>query len=213
MADRIVVASAVDELPSDHVDKYIDGVFGDIQQEVLASPRLSSSDRIWFEREANNLRLKYKEILSAKNSRLKDAALRAVASALCLSYYYAVGSQAMREFRIDQTRSARERRERSGREFQAIVREGARKLWARNPEFVDNLRGTARSIYDAVAAEMDSMQNPPKWWKPTAGQQILGSQVFENAKQSLRAEINDLAKRRRIEAIRKCLSRMQPLDQ
>jgi hypothetical protein len=202
MADEIVIASAVDELPSEYVHKYIDLVFDELQQEVLANPRISSSDRTWFERETNNLRLKYKEILAAKNTPLKDAALRAVASALCVSFYYAGGPQA----RLDQTARARERKKLNRREFESIVLEEARKLWARG-EFLNNTRGAARNIYDAVAAEMDLMQNPPKWWKPRAAKQILGSEVLENAKKSLRAETFEETKRRRIEAIRKRISR------
>lgn len=121
MADEIVVASAVDELPSDYVHIYIDLQFDDIQKEVLAKPNLSSSDRAWFEREANNLQAKYKEILGGEDSPLKDAALRAVAPALCLSFHYVGGPQAIREFRLDQTARARERKKLSGRELQTIV--------------------------------------------------------------------------------------------
>ena len=52
MADEIVVASAVDELPSAYVHIYIDLQFDDLQQEVLARPNLSSKERARFEREA-----------------------------------------------------------------------------------------------------------------------------------------------------------------
>jgi hypothetical protein len=213
MADEIVVASSVVELPSHYVPIYIDLQFGELQQEVLARPSLSSSDRAWFQREADNLQAKYKEILSAENSPLKDAALRAVASALCLSFYYLGGPQAVREFRLGQTARARERKKLSGREFQTIVLDEARKLWALTEELVNNAHGTARNIYDAVAAEIDSMQNPPKWWKARAARQHLGPEVLDNTKKSLRDETIEETIRRRVEAIRKCIYRSQRLDQ
>jgi hypothetical protein len=209
MADEIVMASAVDELPSDYVHTYIDLQFDDIQKEVLAKPSLSSYDRAWFEREANNLQAKYKEILAAEDSPLKDAALRAVASALCMSFYYVGGPQA----RLDLTARAREERMRKGLDFQVAVDEEARKLRARSRGFMNSTRGTARKIYSAVAAKMDSLQNPPEWWKPQAAKQVLGSEVFENAKQYLRDETFEETKKRRIDAIRKRISRTQLQDQ
>jgi hypothetical protein len=212
MADEIVVASAVDELPSDYVHIYIDLQFEELQREVLARPSLSLSDRAWFEREANNLQAKYKEVLGAENSPLKDAALRAVASALCLSFYYLGGPQAIREFRLDQTARARERRMHSGLEFQTAVDEEARKLWAQSPEFLNNDRGTARNIYSAVAAAIDTKPNPPKWWNPEAETQMLASEALDKTKQLLRGEVSDETKRRRIEAIRKRISRIHRQD-
>jgi hypothetical protein len=213
MADEIVVASAVDELPSAYVHIYIDLQFDDLQQEVLARPNLSSEERARFEREAKNLQVKYKEILSAKNSPLKDAALRAVASALCLSFYYVGGPQAIRGFRQDQTARAREQKKVGARKFQTIVHDETRKLWGRSEELVNNAHGTARNIYEAVAAEMNSMPNPPKWWTAGATIQLLGSEVIGKTNQSLRGDVSKEAKKRRIEAIRKCISRAHRADQ
>ncbi len=200
MAVSNFTASAVDEIPSDYVHKYIDLVFDELRQEVLASPRLSSSDRTWFEREANNLQVKCKEILGAKNNRLKDAALRAVASALCLSFYYAVGSQATREFRFVQTEAAREKRMRRTQPYKAIVDEEARKLWARREKFANNPHGTAHTIYPAVAAKVELMPSKPKWWLP------------REATKTRAAETDEEAKLRRIGAIGKRIARSKRVD-
>ncbi len=208
MDDENFIASFVDEIPTKYVSQCIDLQFQDIQQEVLANPRLSPIDFAGFAREVNNFQLNYKELIGIENGRLKNAALRAVASALRLSYYYAGGPETAREFRLNQTASARERRNRIGRGFQEVVEKEARKLWARSPRYLNNARGTARNIYATVAAAIDSLPNPPKWWNPRSATIILGSEALDNTTQSLRGESNDQTKTRRIEAIRKQISRI-----
>jgi len=100
---------------------------------------------------------------------------------------------------------------RRGGNVQEIVERHARRLW-RSGQFLKNNRGTARKIYDAVASEIDSMPNPPKWWKPRVAQ-ALGSEVVEKSKQSLRGEAYQETKRRRMEDIRKRVARIKRQDE
>jgi len=102
MPPRIVIASTVEELPSSHVGRFAKLLFDRLHQEVLARPKLSPRERNWFEGEAKSFDHHFKEILRNKDRRQRDFALRAVASALCLSFYHAGGTQILKEFRHQQ---------------------------------------------------------------------------------------------------------------
>jgi hypothetical protein len=203
VSSRTVVAVTVGELPSDQVGDFINHVVDQLRREVLARPRLSATERAQFEREASNLQVQRAKILRGARDRQKDAAQRAVASALCLSFYHGGGSQILREmkrdFRSKQTEPARAQRRDRGLAYKEIVDAEAEK-WTASPKFANKPGTIAHTIYASVASKVEQLPNKPKWWppKPAVG--------------SVKAETEKEVRVRRIEAIRKHIERKRHAD-
>jgi hypothetical protein len=154
-------------------------------------------------------RLRAEGLLQVQADDTLQAMAEGFSAALRIGAYYPDAPRTPPTSAANKKRMRAPHTRRRGENLQQIIERHARKL---GPELREKPSSTARNIYSAVASEVDSMQNPPNWWKPQATKQVLGSEVFENAKQSLRAETFEETKKRRIEAIRKRLSRTQLLD-
>jgi hypothetical protein len=163
-ADEIIIADAVKDIPLSYLGEFARLLFERIYQEVLARPKLSAKERNWFEGEVQTFDEHFKKILANNDKQQQDVALRAVASALCLSFYHAGGPQNLREiigeFQNKWTKPAHLGRSRP--DIQEITERQARALRNRMPSFIGNNEGTAKKIYDDVYDEIDALPNLPK---------------------------------------------------
>lgn len=183
-----------------------------LRQDAESDPNLSPEARAIMEEQFGILdrairtldRLRAEGLLQVQADDTLQVMAEGFSAALRIGAYYPDAP------RTPPTRAANKKRmrvphtRRRGDNLQQIIERHARKL---GPELRENPSSTARNIYSAVASEVESMQNPPNWWKPRAAKRILGPEALEDTKQYLRAEAADETKERRIENIRRRISR------
>jgi hypothetical protein len=109
-ADEIIIADAVKDIPLSYLGEFARLLFDRIYQEVLGRPKLSAKERNWFEGEVKTFDQNFEKILASNDEQQRETALRAVASALCLSYYHAGGPQILREIKSGLTKAANDAR-------------------------------------------------------------------------------------------------------
>jgi hypothetical protein len=126
-------------------------------------------------------RLRAEGLLQVQADDTLQAMAEGFSAALRIGAYYPDAPRTPPTSAANKKRMRAPHTRRRGENLQQIIERHARKL---GPELREKPSSTARNIYSAVASEVDSMQNPPNWWKPQATKQVLGSEVFENAKQS-----------------------------
>lgn len=167
MRPRTFIAQTVKEVPSAYLSGVVEQLFDTIRKEVLARPKLSQKERSWFEGEAKTFDDHLKKILRNKNKRQQFIALRAVASALCLSFYHAGGKQILREmkgdFQKEQTAPANAAVSARLIEIKRIVERHATPLRSHRPKL--SAGNIALAIFHPVIKEVSKLECVPEKWR------------------------------------------------
>lgn len=167
MNPEILIAVESKDIPLSYLGEFARLLLDRICREVLGRAKLSAKERSWFEGEAQTFDDHFKKILAYKDKQQQEVALRAVASALCLSYYHAGGPQILREikgeFQKERIQPANDAR--STEKIREIVERIAKKFWGENPSYKIKPYATARKIYDDVMDEVDKINDPRAVWR------------------------------------------------
>ena len=130
------------------------------------SPKLPAKEKTEFEGHAKLFVHYFGEVIATTSSELREAAFKAIVSAMYVSAYYAGGPRALervkRDINKDRVQPAQAARRRD--DIQEIIDRHSRELWRRKPLFEGNRGGTATQIYDAVRVEIGTLPQVPKAW-------------------------------------------------
>jgi hypothetical protein len=160
------VTDKVKDIPTTYLDQFPMQMVKSIWRDVLGRPKLSKKERNWFVGEVKTLIKNLRKIRVSNDAQQREAALRAIMSALAIGYYHAGGTQILRElegaFRQKLIKPANWGRSRP--DIDQIIDRHARDYRSNYPKYVGNNEGTAKRIYDDVYDEIDRLPDLPKNW-------------------------------------------------
>jgi hypothetical protein len=161
-----ILPSTIGEIPSAYLDDIARTLFHNICGDVLKRKRMSEQERNFFQDEADTFLRNFEKILASNDRPQKETALRAVASALALSYYHGGSPRILREAKkeFDYEQGAPARTARIRPDINEIIERHALALWNRSPKFKGKHNSTANAIYYDVYAEIGRLPNLPKSW-------------------------------------------------
>ncbi len=191
MASNVWISDNVADIPAAALDQFVMALSDRINEEVLKRPRLSQREQDWFEGEFKTFDDHFQKILVNKDKQQKEMALRAVASALCLSYYHAGGPLVAREIeaktRKNGTKKANEAQE--NKVIREIIRRHKPKLLANRPKLRERDTELARALFEPVLNDLSNSGDIGEDWivkdpmKPTADEK---RRIVENIRGQIR---------------------------
>jgi hypothetical protein len=182
------IANEVRDIPSSYLGEFVKLLFDKVHQEVLGRPKLSAKELNFFEAEVQTFDENLKKILANKDKHQREMALRAVMSALCLSYYHAGGPQILREIKgqFQKERTKKANLGRSRPDIQEIIERRARESWQCG-RGIDPPSITAYLIRQDVLQDISKLPKVPKCWQldPTKPIKAEEKRIEENLRKRI----------------------------
>jgi hypothetical protein len=197
MDENNSVFTKVKDVPGPQLNEFINLYIEHICEKVLARPNLSEKERNWFNGEVETLTNNITQIIASGDEQQREAALRAVLSALFTGYYHSGGPQILqevnREFQKERTKQANSARRRP--DIQKIIDARVQAAWQASPELMNRPYATADAICATVIYDVNQLSSVPDTWK------------IKNQNHASDAEL-----RKGIDRIRRQIERMYPKD-
>jgi hypothetical protein len=141
--------------------------FGAILSDVMDRTNLTEEERSDFEVHAQLYIDNFEKIIGINDEELREAALQAIESAFCMSFYHGGNPQTRLRLRaeIEKARTKNANLGRSRPEVKEIIERRAREQWKLDPKLRDKPYKTADVICGDVIKEISKLPEVPKDWE------------------------------------------------